>query len=238
MKLASLALSALSFASLTAACGGSDLDPGAGDDPGSGTNTLLVNGNITAEPQLTNAREATDFTSELSVRVMRGDAPVTTGTVTVTSASGSFPLTYRADEGRWEGIAPYYDEVYVLDVEDGIDNVFGVRVDGPDLHYFTAPMPGLTVDSTQPLMVTWASDQGADSTSIDADKIDRIAIDDTGEYMLAGGSLEADGEQARENTIELRRSNRVVPAGAVAGSEFEVRVANEIQVVAQPNPAL
>ena len=235
MKLPSLAFA---FASLTAACGGSDLDPGSGDDPGSGTNTLTVNGDITAEPQLTNAREPGDFTTEFSVRVLRGIDPVTTGTVTVTSASGSFPLTYRSDEMRWEGTAPAYDEVYVLDVEDGIDNVLGVRVDGPDLHFFTAPMPGATVDSTQPLMVTWARDEGADSTSIQAEEIERIAIDDLGEYMLAGGALKAESDATKENTIELRRSNRVTPAGAVAGSEFDVRVENRIQVVAAPNPAL
>jgi hypothetical protein len=220
------------------ACGGSDLDPGAGDDPGKGTATLLVDGNVSAQPRLTNAREPADFDTELSVRVTLGQQPVTTGTVTVTSASGTFPLTYRPDPGRWEGSAPSYDEVYVLDVVSGVDSVEGVRVDGPDIHTSTAPTVGATVDSAQPLRLTWDSDQKADSASIDTERLDRVAIDDTGEYMLAGGALKAEKDKAIENSIQISRTNRVTPSGAVAGSELSVRIENRLQVVAQPNPTL
>jgi hypothetical protein len=222
------------------ACGGSDLDPGAGNDPGEGTSTLLVNGNITAQPRLANARERGEFETEISVRVSLNQLPVATGTVEVTSASGTIPLTFdpSIDGGRWEGTAAGYDEVYILDVRSGGDFVEGVRVDGPDIHVFTAPTAGLTVDSTQPLRVTWESDQRADSASIDTEELERISIDDTGDYMLAGGALKAEQDKARENTIELTRTNRVTPAGAVGGSELSVRIENRIGVVTQPNPAL
>lgn len=220
------------------ACGGSDLDPGAGNDPGKGTLTLLVDGSVSATPQLTNAREPADFTTELSVRVTLNQQPVTTGTVTITSASGQFPLTFRPDPGRWEGTAPGYDEVYILDVVSGADTVEGVRVDGPDIHTFKAPVAGATVDSTQPLLLTWDSDQKADTASVDTEKLDRIAIEDTHQYMLAGGALKAEKDKVSENTIRLSRTNRVTPTGAVAGSELTVRIENRIQVVAQPNPAL
>ena len=120
----------------------------------------------------------------------------------------------------------------------GADSVEGVRVDGPDLHAFTAPVAGATVDSTQPLRLAWDSDQKADSATVDAEKLERVAIDDTGEYMLAGSALKAEKDKTAENTIRLSRTNRVTPAGAVAGSELTVRVENRIQVLAQPNPAL
>jgi hypothetical protein len=222
------------------ACGGSDLDPGAGNDPGEGTSTLLVNGDITARPRLANARARGEFDTEISVRVSLNQLPVATGTVEVTSASGTVPLTFdpTADGGRWEGTAAGYDEVYILDVRSGDDFVEGVRVDGPDIHVFTAPTAGQTIDSTMPLRVTWESDDGADSASIDTDELERISIPDTGDYMLAAGALKAERDQARENRIELTRTNRVTPAGAAGGSELSVRIENEIQVVAQPNPAL
>jgi hypothetical protein len=220
------------------ACGGSDLDPGAGNDPGGGTSTLLVNGDITAQPQLVNARAPGDFETELRVRVSLNQLPVTTGTVTVTSASGSFPLAFNAAETRWEGTAAGYDEVYILDIQSGENLVEGVRVDGPDIHVFTAPLPGAIADSTLPLRVTWDREQTADSASIDVQELDKIAITDTGDYMLAAGALRAERDQARENTIRLSRENRVTPAGAVSGSELSVSVENRIEVVAPANPTL
>jgi hypothetical protein len=220
------------------ACGGNDLDPGAGNNPGEGTSTLLVDGNVTARPRLVNARERGEFDTEISVRVSLNQLPVTVGTVEVTSASGTVPLAFNAGEGRWVGTAAGYDEVYVLDVRSGDDFVEGVRVDGPDIHVFTAPTAGLTVDSTMPLRVTWDADQTADSAAIDTEELERISIPDTGDYTLAAGALKAEKDRARENSIELSRTNRVTPAGAVGGSELSVRIENRISVVAQPNPAL
>lgn len=221
------------------ACGGSDLDPGSGDDPGEGTSTLTVTGTVSASPRLSNARSSGDFDTEISVHVERAGQTVSTGTVEVTSASGTIALVYNAaDNERWGGTAPRYDEVYILDVEAGADNLLGVRVDGPDVHYFTAPTAGATVDSTLPLPIAWASDDSADSASVRADNIERVAIGDTGSYSLAPGALKAKSDQAETNELRLRRTNRVTPTGAAGGSEWTVSISNEIEVVAQPNPAL
>jgi hypothetical protein len=226
-----------SFLVLVAACGGgSVLDPGAGDDPGGGTNTLFVNGDVSAHPRITNARSDVDFDTSISVRVMLNQQAVTGGTVTVTSSSGEFPLAYRPQENRWEGTIAGYDEVYILDVESGADKVTGVRVDGPDLHYFEKPIAGATVDSRMPLDVAWNADQTADSASIDAEEIDTIGIPDTGKYVLAAGALKSDKDTARTNRVRLTRANRVTPKGAVGGSEVSVEVENSIEVVAMPNP--
>ena len=223
-----------------AACGGdgSALDPGAGDSTGSGTNTLFVEGRVTAEARLTNARSGIEFDSEFSIRILLNQNPVTAGTVTITSATGEFPLTYVGDSGRWQGRMNGYDEVYVLDVEAGADNVKGVRVDGPDVHTFEKPLAGATVDSTMPLEIDWARDDEADIASIDTDRIERLSIPDSGKYMLSAGALDAERDQARENDIRIERTDIVIPSGAIAGSEFSVRVRNDITVVAAPNPAL
>ncbi len=220
-----------------AACGGSDLDPGAGDDPGTGTSTLTVNGSVSANPRLSNAQNAGEFQTEFSVRLQLNGQNVTTGTVTMTSASGSVVLAYTADNnGRWRGAAAGYDEVYILDVDSGADNVHGVRVDGPDIHTFKAPLAGATVDATMPLMVKWACDQQADSAAIDAENIDRLSIPDTGSYSMLAGALKSDRDKIKENQIRLTRTNRVTPAGAAGGSELSVSVQNELTVIAQLNP--
>lgn len=225
---------------VAAACGGSDLEPGAGDDVGDGTQTLLVEGSVRAEPRVTNARAYTDFDVEMSLRVTKAGAQVTTGTVTMTSSSATIDLVYdpQRDNGRWVGSAPVYDEVYVLDVVSGDDNVIGVRVDGPDPHFFGAPMAGATVDSTMPLELRWSREDGADSAIVRTKNVDDVAIADSGSYMLSPGALEAKKDTAQENEIRLRRVDRITPAGGAVGSQFEVSLQNRITVVAQPNPAL
>lgn len=224
-----------------AACGGSELDPGAGDDPGTGTTTLAIDGTVSAEPRLANARSPGDFDTSFSVRVRTaaGD-DITTGTVKITSASGTVQLVFdpSGDRRRWVATAAGYDEVYVLDVESGADNVHGVRVDGPDIHVFTAPLAGATVDSALPLEIRWSHEDEAESTSIRAEQLDNVAITDSGHYMLSAGALKAERDKAHENELRIVRLNRVTPAGATASSELSVSIRNHIQVVAAPNPAL
>lgn len=218
------------------ACGGSDLDPGAGDDPGTGTSTLTVDGSVTANARLANARTTGEFDTDFSVRLQLNGQSVTQGTVTMTSSSGTVVLAYSQDNnGRWRGSAAGYDEVYVLDVDSGLDYVHDVRVDGPSIHTFKEPLAGATVDATLPLMVKWSAD-GADSAAIDAENLDRLSIPDTGSYSVAAGALKSEKDKARENQIRLTRTNRVTPKGAAGGSELSVSVENEITVVAMPDP--
>lgn len=223
---------------LVAACGGSDLDPGAGNDPGGGTGTLVVDGTARAQARLSNARVTSDFETSFEVRIRLNDVDVIDGSVTVTSSSGTFDLLVsETDNGkRWRGSAPQYDEVYILDIVSGEDAVDSVRVDGPDIHSFVEPLAGATVDPAVALAVRWGGDHAAESASIDAEEIDNLAIDDTGEFSLPAGSLKSDQNQARENTLRISRSNRVVPAGGAAGSEWSVSIRNEIDVLAAPAP--
>lgn len=222
------------------ACGSDPLEPGAGDDPGSGTSTLLVDGRAHAEPAFANARLPSDFSTDFSIRITLDGQPVTTGSVTVSSRFETTPLTWEADGegGHWVGRAANYDEVYQLDVISGTDEVTGVIVDGPDIHTFVAPEAGATLDSTVQNPITWSRGETADIASLDAEEIDRITIADSGDYMMSAGVLKADKDQARENQIELRRTNHIVPGGAIAGSDFAVTVENRLTVIAAPNPAL
>jgi hypothetical protein len=222
---------------LLAACGGDPLDPGAGNDPGGGTNTLFVEGRASANPRIVNAT-ANDFDTEFSIRIELNGAAVTTGSVTVTSRFASVPLTYIVDNQHWEGRAGGYDQVYQLDVKSGTDEVTGVVVDGPDLHHITGPAAGASLDSTVATNLTWDREDAAQIITFKSDQIDRITITDTGTYSMGPGTLKAEKDKTKENTLELRRTNHVAPHGAIGGSDFAVSVEQRVDVIAQPDPSL
>jgi hypothetical protein len=215
------------------ACGG-DLDPGSGNDPGSGTRTLYVDGDIEATPLITNASRAADFQTRFDVAVRKNSIAVTTGTVTVSSNGGTVALTFDAGEDRWRGTQAGYHEVYELNVVSGDDSVDGVRVDGPALHYFTAPLPGAGVDATLPLTVRWQRDEAASVASFETDQIGELEIADTGSYSVPVGGLKSDRDQATDERLRLDRSARVTPAGAIADSSLRVEIRNQIDILVAP----
>jgi len=229
------------FASLllaATACSHNPLDPGAGNSAGHGTSTLTVNGEATAHPRLSNASKATDFDTDFSVRVTLNNQPVTTGTVTMMSSLVNVALTFNTNgNGRWEGTAAGYDEVYRMDVISGADNVEGVIVDGPDIHVFTAPTAGASMDSTIANTMTWNRGEAADSAEFGISDT-QLAIPDSGTYSIPPSTLRAEKDQSRPNTLRLTRTNRVTPSGAAGGSEMSVSVDQELDVVALPNPLL
>jgi hypothetical protein len=241
MKLTTISLAFLAVP-LIVACSNDPLEPGEGNDPGAGTSTLLVEGNATAEARMPNAKVSTDFTTEFSVHIqLNGQDVVTGATVTVQSLNAMTTLTFNmgaGNGGRWEGMAANYDESYRLDVVSGADKVTGVIVDGPSIHSFTAPMEGAALDSTMMIPVKWDREEAAETATIRVGDLDRLTIDDNGTYNLPPNTLRAEKDKTRENTIELRRSNHVVPGGAVAGSSFSVSIENDLDVIALANPAL
>ena len=148
-------------------------DPGAGDDPGTGTSTLTVDGNVEARPRLTNARSAADFDTELlgprSSSTASRSPPARS---TMTSAGGMVSLTYNPNNGgnnngRWEGTAAGYDEVYILDVVSGHGP--GDRRSRRWSGHPRVRHPRRGRDrrfDASPLPVTWISEDTADSTAL------------------------------------------------------------------------
>jgi hypothetical protein len=226
---------------LAACSSSSPLDPGSGNSTGTGTGTLLLAGTASARATITNTSNPTDFTTDFAIHVSLADQAVTTGTVTITSTSGKTALVFTGADatGTWQGTAPDYDEVYQLDVASGSDVISGVRVDGPDIHTFSSPTAGASVDATQAMTVTWNRSDTADAATLrvgDGGASD-LAITDSGSYSVAPGSLKTNKQQAETNMLRLTRSNQVVPTGAVAGSQLTVSIENDLDVVALPDPA-
>jgi hypothetical protein len=236
LNLPSLLISCALVPSVAACSSSGDLDPGAGDDAGEGSLTLLVDADVEARPLIPNASKAGDFTTSFRVRLERAGAAVTTGTVTIESAAGAVPLTYTGEDNRWVGVQNGYEEVYRLSVTDGADFVDGVRVDGPAVHWFTSPLPGATVDTSAPVMVTWSRGEAADTARLDTDQLDELVISDTGSYSVPTGGFKSKSDEVEQERIRLDRSRRITPAGAVAGSELRVQVRNEISVVVAARP--
>lgn len=224
---------AICLAATAAACGGDGLIPG--DNPGTGTSTLLVNGDIRANPLVPNASRAGDFTTEFEVDVTKGGAAVAIDSIVVTSDAGD--VTLQAEGAlriRWRGAQAGYHEIYRLTIEAGADNVRDVQVDGPALHYFTAPLPGATVDATMPLVVKWDSDEEATIATIDTKELDSVAIGDTGTYTIPVGGLKSKATETESEELRLDRAERITPAGAVVGSDMRVMVRNQIDLVVAP----
>jgi len=212
------------------ACSGGGLEPGAGNDPGTHTGALGASGSVVATPLHANASAASEFTSEFQVEVLNSSGPVTTGTVTVTSATGTVPLTFSHDGhlGYWTGSAAGYDEVYVLDVVTGADRLEGVRVDGPDIHVFSQPTEGAVVDPLTPLIFGWHRSERADSAVMNIDSSIIAYLLDSGEYSLSPEVLRLADEHAVQHTVRLERTNSV---DLGAGTSWSATLVNEIDVI-------
>jgi hypothetical protein len=220
-----------------AACGGSPLDPGAGNSLGGGSHTLSLDGSIAASANLPNAGDEAAFTTHFDLRVQKDQVAVSAGSVVISSNGGDVTLVFdSADGGHWRGDQAGYYEVYGVDVTSGSDSITGVRVDGPDVHTFTSPALGATVDTTAPIMVTWSRGDHADLATLDTHNLQRVTIDDSGSYAMSAGAMKSSKDKAENDTIELRRTNQVAPAGATTGSTVSVSVRNAIDVVVAPNP--
>lgn len=224
---------------LLVACSHNALDPGAGSDPGTGTGTLLVNGTATAEPNVPNSKIDTDFTTQFNIELSLGGTPVTMGTVTVRSRTGTATLTFDQNQGtagRWRGMTANYDEVYELNVVSGTDKITNVFVDGPDIHTFTLPSLGATVDPSIALDTKWARDAAAQEAHISFGDKDGLAITDSGDYSIPMFAIPYEKDQTKNDTIRLTRSNSIAPKGAIGGSTFTVAVAQEVDVIAAACP--
>src|SRR5262245_57391417 len=84
------------IACTTTSSSGSALEPGAGNDPGTQTGTLVVSWDISAWPSHPNARMASEFTTSFRVTSPDSVELLKDATVTVTSAIGKTQL-YQLD---------------------------------------------------------------------------------------------------------------------------------------------
>jgi hypothetical protein len=204
---------------------------GSDDEVGEGSGTLEVRARVQAENLLSNASDASDFRTTVSVTVVRDGALVSDAVVRIGTGRGDSELTREGDQ--YVAVLGSYEGSYRLDVTAGSDYVRGVQLAGPDPHSFAAPLPGTTVAAAD-LEVSWSRDDAADSAHIDTAEMDRLAIVDSGTYTVPYAQLKHDSKEIKEERIRLWRSNQLLPAGSVGDSLFVVEVRNEIEILVSP----
>jgi len=197
-----------------------------GNDPGSGTGTIGVSAHIAATPKMPDAQRADEFDVAFEVSLTDvNDRPIDSGSVSITSAAGRTDLTFSNQE--WLGGTAGYDQTYTLEVEVGAGSVFGVMVDGPDVHRITSPADGSTVVANTPQTIAWDRDEPAQEVDVEST---------TPFYPLAtlvhdDGSVDVNVvESFGPDAIDVSRANSVDLAGATAGSKMEVRIDNWVDV--------
>lgn len=216
-----------------AACTHSALEPGAGNSPGTRTGSILVGGRVLATPVHANARHPDELTTDFLVVVSGSAGFVSTGTVTVRSATGAFPLAFVQDKGLgyWTGSAPSYDEVYALDVVTEEGALEGARIDGPDIHVFSQPEEGATVEPGTSLRVVWERDEKADSATMEIDSTLRRYLVDSGESTIDRQSLAAANPNSLQHTLRVARTMGVSLGGS---TEWSATVVNAIDLITPP----
>lgn len=216
------------------ACGSAGIP--AGDDPGTGSSTLEIDAEVEVTNVVPNARDAADFVTAFEVEVRRNGAIVSDAVVVIETTDGAVELVFQSsqDDGRYRGTLAGYGGRFVLDVDAGDDYVHGVRVQGPDAHWFESPTMGASVPGTEPLVVAWSRDGAADAARIETKELDDLAIEDTGDYTLPVGTLDHDDGEVRDDRVRVWRQNRVVPDGAAGSSRFTVEVRNEVEFLVMP----
>jgi len=206
-----------------------------GDSAGRGSDTLVVEGRVSAENLVDNASSAPYFVSDFSVTVTKAGTPVPGAVVTIDSSGGPITLTYNGGNGRYEGSQSGYFGTYTLDVLSGDDYLRDVRVAGPDAHTITAPTGNDPIDAAAGVEVRWHRNVTADAVRIETSQ-QNFDVEDTGTFTLPFAAISCDTGAVKEETVDIRRERRIIPNGATGTSLFTVRVQNGHTFLVLPNP--
>lgn len=202
--------------SAAAACGGHSVATDQ-NKAGSGTSTLLVTADVTA--QVTSTGPLTSF----QVTVKDGlQQPVSGATVTIHNDQlGDVPLVEANainNPGRYSNSkAAVGTSAFTLSVVRNTDNVQGVVVGNPGAHTVNAPVVNSTVPANQPLALSWTTPTTAKSVSISTRGFSAQAPD-TGTYSIPA----ADNTAQTNQHLDLSRFNEVEIAGGLSGSRLRV----------------
>lgn len=212
--------------------GGGNGADGGGDaygSGGSGNGVLLVHGSVEATEESDNASTPDGFKGEIVVTVSRGGSPVDDAVVTVSSASGTITLKTEG-QGSYQAELSDYDRRYELDVTAGSDAVHGVRAEGPNIHTIDNPTEGSRHTAGQALEVRWTAG-AAQQVTVETDKMPAMTTTDSGVFTVSASYLTAEAGSEEKDRVRVRRANSQPIAGGAAGSDFMIRLRNQVEFV-------
>lgn len=211
---------------LVGACGGDATGPAVTrNDPGTGTRTMMVLGEI--EGQDVSGGFVTNF--EVRVRDALGD-PISGATVTVRNPGLGTVNLLEVDAGSGEYVATVNSFAagdYQLDVVRDSDRVSGVVVGGMAAHEITSPTANGTAVANEPMTVVWTRPSEAAGAEIQTRDFEAEGLPDTGSYTIPADMNPATTDQR----IRVWRFNTVDIDGGLFGSELKLSIRNTVEPV-------
>jgi hypothetical protein len=187
------------------------------NNPGAGSSTLLVQGDINAA--ITGGNPLTTF----SVTVRDG-AGATIGGATVTVRNSSVPDGVVNLVQAIPGTGPYTATVasfptgdFQLNVVKGTDSVQGVVVGGPGMPTINAPVLNSTVTANTDLAVSWTTPVVAKQVTVSTRDM-TFTGPDLGAYTIVA----AQNPPRAGQRVRVDRFNEVEAAGGLVGSRLNV----------------
>lgn len=191
------------------------------NNPGTGTHTVKVVGDISASDVPGTPNYNTSF--EVIVTNNLGN-PVSGASVTISNPNaGNIVLTETA-LGSGDYLASrtaFYDGDFGLTVIRMPDTVSGVVVGGVARFAVTKPLRFDTVLVNQPLLVRWTVPTQAKFAEIETRSFPTTTIPDTGAYLIPGSAFTTPRPDDR---VRVFRNNEVDIAGGLAGSILTLSV--------------
>ncbi|HEU4681832.1 MAG TPA: hypothetical protein VFS51_08805 [Gemmatimonadales bacterium] len=207
------------------ACSDSTGPAASRNEPGTGTATLRVTGEIEGQDvaggfvtqMVVSVRDAAGAPVSGAAVIVRNGALGTVNLLELSAASGDYEATVNT----------FASGDYRLDVTKGIDNVQGVVVGGLSAHRILGPRADTTITANQPFTITWTRPSEAVAAELETHDFSVDAITDAGSYTIAA----VDNPARPDQRIRLWRYNQVNIAGGLAGSELRLSIRNTVEPV-------
>ena len=177
--------------------------------PGFGTGTLFVNATVEGKP------ESTLVNAEVKLR----GTDLTGANVVVKNVETGATTNLEARRGGYRAQLSGYVRTIHLSITSG-DDQLEAQLAGPSAHVITRPPNNAIVrrGDGDVLGVEWEADGPAEAVVLDLRGIDPIRLDrDLMSHDVPLGGLD-NGDQ----TIEVRRENRIELAGGTEGSQMTI----------------
>jgi len=215
----------LSLAALTLACNDSTGPAASRNQVGTGTLTLLVDGEIEGQDV------PGGFVTQFLVHVADVTGASVSGATVVVQNDGlgnGNLLELSAGSGDYEAsLNTFAAGDYRLAVTRGTDNVQGVVVGGMSAHSIARPRADTTLTTGQPFTVTWTRPSEAAGADLETRDFTASAIPDAGTYTVPG----ANNPPRPDQRVRVWRYNQVNPAGALAGSRLRLSIRNTVEPI-------
>jgi hypothetical protein len=207
------------MAAMMLACG-SNNSAVSRNEPGTGTSTLKVTGDIDGSPS------GATFTVVVKDGLGNDVSGATVAVMNPNLSGGELTLTeaFSGSTGEYGGATLAFPSGdFRLSVIKGSDYVQGVVVGGPGVHTINAPAVNSTVAANQPLDITWTTPMQSKQASVSTRD---MSVDgaDIGAYTIAASSNPARTGQR----VTVERQNEVDIAGGLLGSRLRVTYSSSI----------